>query len=134
MVNEWKKRWNSHKGHETVIWYLLGYLLGKIIEENWAKIQQNWAYLIIPWNRGKYYSQKSKSFPQIFSGTKILPCKFMCNFQRHALSFYTWIHIHDIGLYTDCNGEEIWIIQFFGNDFCLSGKTYHWKNLGEILS
>ena len=49
MVNEWKKRWNSHKGHETVIWYFVGYLHSKIIEENWAKIQENWAYLIIPW-------------------------------------------------------------------------------------
>ena len=49
MVNEWKKRWNSHKGHETVILYFLGYLLKKMIEGNWAKIQENWAYLIIPW-------------------------------------------------------------------------------------
>ena len=37
MVNEWKKRWNSHKGHETDIWYFLGYLQRKMIEENWAR-------------------------------------------------------------------------------------------------
>ena len=38
MVNEWKKRWNSHKGHEIFIWYLLGYLLEK---NNRGKLSKN---------------------------------------------------------------------------------------------
>ena len=48
--------------------YLLGYLLRKMMEENWAKIKENWAYLIIPCP-----PRKRRSSPLPTSSTKSKP-------------------------------------------------------------
>ena len=74
-------QYKGHNGNESV-----HYLQRKIIEENWAKIQENWAYLIIPWeikpaisslskpktvHLGHVYSPSSRTWNFIVCGCKL---------------------------------------------------------------